>query len=194
MPNPKRQPPLANVDIRICRKEIRAVFHKYHNPSCPFVGDNLSATSCLVMLQNALDLLDPKFSPYMNPQSVRQQHLLENTGYFLSKHPVVFCELVLALDNSTKRVQGLPKNTPERIVEENFGELRDIAKNKKLSEALPNHLEAKGDRESQIRKRLSHSNKIIANWRCEFSRENSLNRYAGRLSENGQTVEIYDRR
>ena len=76
MPNPKRQPPLANVDIRICRKEIRAVFHKYHNPSCPFVGDNLSATSCLVMLQNALDLLDPKFSPYMNPQSVRQQHLL----------------------------------------------------------------------------------------------------------------------
>lgn len=194
MPNPKRQKPLANVDIRICRQEIRRVFRKYYNPSRRSVGDNLSATSCLSMFQNALAILDPEFNPHANPRSVRQRLLLENTGYFLSERPVIFCELVLALDNSTKRVQGLPKNTPERIVEENFGELRDIAKNKKLSEALPNHLKAKGDRESQIRKRLSRSNKIIANWRCEFSRENSSNRYEGRLSENGQTVEIYDRR
>tara|TARA_R110000868_G_scaffold123838_1_gene327655 strand:- start:120 stop:635 length:516 start_codon:yes stop_codon:yes gene_type:complete len=171
---------------------MRRVFGKYHDPSRPFSGNNLSASSCLSMFQTALDLRDPKFSPFNKSRKLRDWHLLESTGHFLSKYPVIFCEVVLALDKSTKRVQNLPKETPELVVEGNFAALGDTDKNQKLAQALPEG--SRGKREGQIRKHISNTNKIIAKWNYQFVRENSSGQFVVTLSEDGQSVDVFEQR
>ncbi len=75
-------------------------------------------------------------------------------------------------------------------MEEHFQELRDIKKNQKYAQALP--LLSIGDRESQIRKQISETDKIIRSWDTEFYSENLSASHVFLLGEDGQTVELYE--
>ncbi|MEI6107981.1 MAG: hypothetical protein WCR49_13345, partial [Opitutae bacterium] len=79
----------------------------------------------------------------------------------LKKHPRFVADLLIALLDSEQRLKNLPKDNPERVVEEKFWEIQDIKSHSKLYAALPELTPAKID---QVRNRLSVSKRITATW------------------------------
>lgn len=174
MSSPVRRRPLLSLDIRICRQEVRRALRELR-------AGGVSAVTCLGML-TALRDLDSPGGP-ADPQLV--------TGYMGKSWRAPFLRLFEAWVSSETRMGSMPKDAPERVVEENFAAICDIDSNKKLAEALPSLSESKL---SQVRKRLSMSNKIIEAWCLAFTSECRVGPYDLGLSEDGQAVEVYRRK
>jgi hypothetical protein len=198
MPKPKRKRLLASIDTRFFRKEIRKVLRKCHNPSLPFVGDNLSATECLGMFQAAIDLLNPELQMSLEKRRElarggvlpRPDRWFDGATCYLAERPVIFCKLVLALVKSEERIKEYPKNTPERVIEECAPALWDTVSYPKLMAALPRGFPTA--KEPEIRNRVSRINRVLADWKESFAREGRFGGLSSILSEDGKSVELYE--
>jgi hypothetical protein len=168
MPSPKRKPPLASIDIRICRREVQRVLRAYHR-----LG-NINAPTCIGMFLTLINPNDPILGPI--------------TASYLSKFPEMFAALVGAIIKSDKRIKLMPLNSPERLIEERFSELRDIGKYRKLAEALPGASEGVL---AQVRRGLTRSNKILDYWQQAFTRESGDESYSFVFSSDGKAIDIY---
>jgi len=172
MPDPKRLPPLASIDVRICRWEIQRVLRKHHGP----ISDHhrVDAGTCLGMLVALLNSSDPGYGQLL-------------AGYW-TDYPSLFADLAGAIVRSEKRIRSMASTNPERVVEEHRWALRDVATYKKLIEAVP-HVPAR--QLAQIRTRIAANNRVLEYWQREFSCEGSSGPYVFRLSDDGTSVDVY---
>jgi len=174
--------------VGFSRHEVQKVLRKYHRPRVKKTDGAASAWTCLHMFRTVILLRDREFYPLAEKVDDRKKTIFQFLTHLIIRYPEMFAELMLAVVNSDKRMQSLPQDSPERVIEEKFSALSDIKQIKKLAEALPGMSE-KGL--AKVRTRLSRANKIQRKW--ERFADSEVDIEVVRKSANGNIL-LYQKR
>lgn len=161
MPKPIRQVPASLISTGLCRTEVQKVLRKHHASGDGKNTRNVSAFTCLQMFGTLTKVSSQDFHALAENGKYRKITIFQSLGYLIAGHPKMFGELLIAVVNSEKRLKQLSPDSPERLIEENFAALSDVAGKRKLNEALPGISQEKL---AQVRDRLSKANRITAYW------------------------------
>ena len=161
MARPHRKPQLPIVSKGFTRREVQKVLRNWgrltsDRPPSEVVDHVVAVSGFYALVHLTHDFAsDTKIGAKI---ILKHQQLVIT---LLKKHPRFVADLLIALLDSEQRLKNLPKDNPERVVEENFWKIQDIKSHSKLDAALPELTPAKI---VQVRNRLSVSKRISATW------------------------------
>ncbi len=155
MPNPNRKKPLPIMASGFCRHEVQKVLRR-HYKSDPTFTSAYRLLSIFWLLRSAINYPDEK----IDIKDVRSHQLFTVLLSSVKEYPELVGELLIAFKESDARMQSLPKNSPERIIEDSYAELI-LDENKILNEALPSLFQSQL---AQVRTRLSISKRTVMYW------------------------------